>query len=81
MDLSHAIILEHDGTPFVLYREPQLSSHVEDVDPFPFPTHRSHGTISENPLSKPSKPIKPPTSQEFFHIKKPNPRPTILKKQ
>jgi len=28
MDLSHATILKPDGTPFVLYREPQLSRHI-----------------------------------------------------
>lgn len=37
MDLSYATIPTIDGTPFVLYREPQMPDHVEDMEPFPFP--------------------------------------------
>ena len=37
MDLSYATIPTMDGNPFILYREPQMSAHVEDLEPFALP--------------------------------------------
>jgi len=61
MDLSYVTILQSDGTPFILYREPLYPTHV--VKPGPIPYHK----ILEVEKPSPSLP-----SQEVRILKRPN---------
>ena len=51
MDLSYATIPQPDRTPFILYREPQLPIHVNDLDPFCIPTNGQRLETSVSRLS------------------------------
>lgn len=86
MNLLYAIIPEPDRTPFILYSEPRLLKHVEDLEPFPVPPSNarrttSKETINHNPHYEISQPTQPLASQEVCQIKRSNNRSTIPRKQ